>query len=442
MRIKPLCSEILKLICLSTGISVSGVVSSTLAEDNDQPELSLKGYIEYAVKNSPGIEAAKRNSKVLKLEYQNSFTLPDPSIKAGYYGSEVETRVGPQKFRMGASQKIPWPGKLYGKHRASVYRYRSSEEKKRDVENLLISEIRKKYVQIYLIGRKLDIIRQNLELLDRFESVLTTRYETSSADKLPLIKTRVERVRVMDRIKSLETKGENLKRQLLALISYDPPLDIPYPDTLRLSEDTAGLEHALAEVKRSNPVLTGFDRKVKEAEAKVQAAKHNFGPDIMVSADYIFTDESSMNPPPDDNGKDPWIIGTSLNIPLWWGSKSREIQKVEEMRKVRIEKRRDAEKRLLAKTENLYHLRSDALRKAKLYRDVLTPHSEQSISLVEEKYKNGNASFLDYIDSWKTLLELRISYEENIAEFEILSSKIDKLVSKNFTEAQGDRAAE
>ena len=80
------------------------------------PELTgdstISDYLEYAAYNNPGLKAAFDRWTAALEKIKPARTLPDPRLSYSYYLSEVETRVGPQEYKLGISQKFPWFGKL------------------------------------------------------------------------------------------------------------------------------------------------------------------------------------------------------------------------------------------------------------------------------------------------------------------------------------------
>jgi len=74
--------------------------------------INLDSLIEEGLKNNPGIEALYNNWVAAGYKVKQAESLPDPRLTFSYFGENVETRVGPQERKYGASQKIPFPGKL------------------------------------------------------------------------------------------------------------------------------------------------------------------------------------------------------------------------------------------------------------------------------------------------------------------------------------------
>ncbi|MDD3605166.1 MAG: hypothetical protein PHD86_08265, partial [Kiritimatiellae bacterium] len=72
----------------------------------------LRDYLAAAARNNPELEAAFNRWKAELERIPQVRALPDPRFNYAYFVEEVETRVGPQKQRLGLSQVFPWFGTL------------------------------------------------------------------------------------------------------------------------------------------------------------------------------------------------------------------------------------------------------------------------------------------------------------------------------------------
>ena len=80
----------------------------------------LNNYLKTAAENNPGLKA-RFNEYMAALEVAPQVkALPDPQVAFGYFIQPVETRVGPQQFKISASQMFPWFGTLKAKENAAV----------------------------------------------------------------------------------------------------------------------------------------------------------------------------------------------------------------------------------------------------------------------------------------------------------------------------------
>ena len=87
---------------------------SSFGSRGESPELTaestLEDYLAFAALNNPGLEAAFNRWKAGLERITQVGTLPDPRFNYSYFIREVETRVGPQRHRVGLMQMFPWFG--------------------------------------------------------------------------------------------------------------------------------------------------------------------------------------------------------------------------------------------------------------------------------------------------------------------------------------------
>lgn len=402
-------------------------------------EHMLATYIERALQYNPGIVAAREAVGVALSEYHLAFTVPDPWAKGAYSISEVETRVGPQQARFGLSQLIPWPGKLLKLRQAERRELKAQRKQLLVVEAQVVARVRQVFSRLYRTGRTIVVNRQNLELLEYYESVLITRYATGEARQTALLKVQVEMARLDNRIRSLGAEGAAQREQLRELVDYRPGIAIPYPGglpVLRVPYDSVGIVAALNE---HSPAIHEARYSARAAAARVGVARQDYGPDAILMADYILTGEPQVTPPPSDGGKDAWIAGASISLPVWVGTKREQIRRAQSMSALAHARLEQTGNAVTASALALLERLADAERTIVLYKEVLVPKAEQTLGLVETDYRNAEATILDLIDAQRVLLDLQVELAVQLARREIVAAEIDRLVGGTLTRAQFER---
>ena len=80
----------------------------------------LNNYLEQAAEKNPGLKA-RFNEYMAALEVvPQSNSIPDLQVAFGYFIKPVETRVGPQRFKISVSQMLPWFGTTGAKEDVAV----------------------------------------------------------------------------------------------------------------------------------------------------------------------------------------------------------------------------------------------------------------------------------------------------------------------------------
>ncbi|TFH34037.1 MAG: TolC family protein, partial [Bacteroidia bacterium] len=99
-------------------IFIAGLLLMVTSALSAQEELNA--YLLTAAENNPALKV-KFNEYMSALEAAPQVkALPDPQVAFGYFIMPVETRMGPQQFKLSASQMFPWFGTLKAKENASI----------------------------------------------------------------------------------------------------------------------------------------------------------------------------------------------------------------------------------------------------------------------------------------------------------------------------------
>ena len=85
--------------------------AQTISNEPNIP-LVLDDYLYQAAMNNSGLRTAFESWRAAMEQIPQAAALDDPRFTYGYFLQEVETRVGPQKHRLGLTQMFPWFGKL------------------------------------------------------------------------------------------------------------------------------------------------------------------------------------------------------------------------------------------------------------------------------------------------------------------------------------------
>jgi outer membrane protein TolC len=150
--------------------------------------------------------------------------------------------------------------------------------------------------------------------------------------------------------------------------------------------------------------------------------------------DYIVTGKTSSSMvSPGENGKDPWVVGLSLTLPLWAGTKVNRIKAAEAMAEMNEAKQAGMEDMIRAQFVSLSEELLDAGRKIALYEKTLIPRSRQIVALSEENYIGGTGSFLDFLDAQRMLLNQELMLIRQETRYEKIGSSIDMLLGGALT---------
>ncbi len=392
----------------------------------------LQDYLKLAAINNPGLKSAfyKWKSDLEKTGYVG--VLPDPMVVYGYFIENAETRVGPQNQKFSLRQSIPWFGTL-GNKKDIAFEMSSVGFKKFQAEFLKLSyQVKSAYYDLYFLGKDIEIIKANIELLTFWESVARVKYKVALEKYPDVIKAQVELGKLEDRKITLEDKIKPSKAKLYAVLNISDSIYIPIPDKIDFEEIPASDKNYIEVILKNNPNLEVFKHLIEKEKHAVQLANKSSRPNFTFGIDYIETGDA-LNPLLDESGKDPWIASVGINVPLWFGKNNAKKNEAKAKKRSAEYLLKDKENQLTAMAEKIIFQHDDALRKIQLYRDGLVPKAEQSLNASYTSYQAGKADFLNVLDAQRQLLNFQLMLDKSITNLAKRKAEIDMLTGIELT---------
>ncbi len=379
------------------------------------PASGLGDYLEIALERNASVRAAREEWKAALERAPQARALPDPMLTYGYFLQSVETRVGPQKQRLGVSQSFPWFGTLGLKADVALQAAEAARQRYRAALQMTAVGVARAYGDLYYVGASVRSVGDNLAVLRQWEDALQSRYTAGRANFSDVIRVQVELGKLQDRLTTVERRQAPVTARLDALLDYPSAARLPLPDALPPVPVPAGRDSLGRSLERENPELASLKASVAKESKSVDLARKAGLPSFTLGLDWIQTDPRDM-PDLADNGKDPVMAVVGVKLPIWRGSVSageREARARRASAEARLTGRADA---LQSDLDDALFRYDDADRKIALYRDSLIPKVNQSLDASYSAFEAGKGTFLDVLDAERTLLEFKLSLERARAD--------------------------
>jgi outer membrane protein, heavy metal efflux system len=431
---------------------------------------TLEDYLVYAAFNNPGLEAAFNVWKAALERVPQEESLPDPRFTYRNFIREVETRVGPQDQALGLSQLFPWFGKLELRGNVAAEAAEAANQRYENQKLALFFEVKDAFYEYYYLGRAIDVVQENFELVEYLESVARARYKTASTGHPDVIRAQVEMGKLEDQLSSLRDLLVPIVARLNAVLNRPTNATLPLPTTIPNESLNISEDEVLAQLVSSSPVLKALDHEIERARHAVALAKKDYFPDFTLGVDYTDVGSAKRSGPPGfgnpaavrsasrfaggmgdlidayalgksfgpggrpgDSGKDAWMVSLSVNIPIWHQKYAAGEREARARYLAALSARTEQENSLTSTTQLTLFEHRDAGRKIALYRDVLVPKARESIGSTETAFRAGAASFLDLVDAERTLLEFELSYERALANRAQRLAELEMLVGRSLS---------
>lgn len=397
-------------------------VAAAPQQEASQPT-SLADLIEEARKNDPAIQAAGSAARAANFAAPQMSALPDPQFTvqqlsvgsprpfAGYTNSDF-AYIG-----VGASQQIPYPGKL--KLRGNVAERDADVAKAHvsTVEQDEIETLKTTYIHLAYLQQTLDILQRHAALLQQIEQETEAHYSAGQGNQQDVLKSQLERTKILGEISMHhESMGEDqaaLKRILGR--SQDSPDITTSPLAASFLRYTAS--ELLAKVRGQNADVQQSAAAVQRNQAAVDVAQKDFRPDFDLAYMYENTDPKF---------RDYYMLTISVNFPR---RKPRQAALAQAQANVETSQHEQAAttQTALAEVQKQYVAVKSAEEQLLIYRDGLIPQAQAAIQAGLAAYQSNRADFQNVFSSYSDLLNLDLEYQQTLLDHETALAHIEKL---------------
>jgi len=377
--------------------------------------------------DNPELQAARRDVDMAVARIRPAGAPPDPTLSLGYMGGgfaglyrpffpSASTQGSFQQF--GASQEIPYPGKLGLRTRTAATEADRARWTYEDVRIRRAAELKEAYFEYVLADRSLTVVRRNRDVLDRFRRIAEVRFSVGKAIQQDVLKAQLEISMLIERTRMLERDRVAALARLNGLLNR--PSNTPVPATLAFDvRSLPPLTEMQAAVTERAPAVRRDEQVIRGGEQTLALAKKEVLPDFTVS----FTSQRWT-------GDMPWMYGVdvTVKVPLFWQRKQRPL--IAEAAAALESGRRMRESTVAMAHAGIAeeHERATTSRQLmELYRDSVLPQARLALESSLASYEVGAVDFLSVLMNFTTLLNYEVSYEQQQAMYHEALARIEPL---------------
>ncbi len=387
-----------------------------------QEELNI--YLQTAAKNNPGLKA-KFNEYMAALEIAPQVkALPDPNIAFGYFIMPVETRVGPQRFKISVSQMFPWFGTLKSIENAAIQLAKAKYEIFEDARASLYNEVRSNYYNLYFNKKAIDITIENIEILVIFQKLANIKVETGVVSAVDEYRIEMEIGDLENQLARLRDNQTVLKVMFNKLLNVENELEVLIPEILWESDFNFSRQTALDSIRTSNHQLLSIDFQSTALSYKREVASNMGKPDISLGLDYIAVGKGDNNLAGTDAFMFPRI---GISIPLYRSKYKAMVQEVIYLEVAKENEKIERTNVLETLFENWWKDYRDAERRIHLYYSQ-SDLAHKALNLLETQYATGNSNFEEVLRMERKVLKYNLELEKARADKQAAISFITYLM--------------
>ena len=405
----------LKTVSVILLISIVGV-GSTYAQ-------SLNSLVTEAVENNLELKVLEKEYFAALEKAPQVSELPDPEV---VFPLPVETRLGAQILRVGATQMFPWKGLLNGKKELELAKAKALFERIGARALDLSYQVEQAYFQLYDIEKSQSIIRRNVVILEALEQLALTKVESGKTTAADVLRVQLKIEELNQELIILETAKTKPIASINQLLNR--PLETPIVTTDSLSFAILPFDkNALsANIEASHPMLRMFELQQDISRQAIALNELNEKPSFGVGLDYIMVNKRS-DADPSKNGRDIIQLRGSVKIPLF--KKKYEAKEKEEQLKIAAltDKKAEVLSRFMAAIEKAYADYEMAQLKINLYERQIEI-TQAAINILETNYSAKGNNFDELLRLEKELIDYDLKILKAIVQSHFAKSSIERFI--------------
>jgi outer membrane protein TolC len=413
----------MNVVSLTAALVLATAFSAFAQEPAASTPTPLPQLLAEAEANNPQVSAADHGVRAARQMAPQMTTLPDPKFTyqqfsvgspkpfAGYTNSDF-AYIG-----VGASQEIPYPGKL--RARGTVAE-RDADTKQAEVEvtkTSIADAVKADYLQLAYLQQTLGILRQNETVLDQLIQDATAHYQVGQGMQQDVLQAQVNRTKIVKEITMHHQQMGEIQAHLKGLLSRDQgSSDIVTEDLIETPLNRSS-DELLAMVKQTNPEIQVDASSIRKQDAQVASAKREGKPDFEVGYLYENTDRKY---------RDYYMFTFNVRFPR----KARVNAEIAAATEKRSESQQTLNAHLqqqLAEVQEGYVKATSDEELLKEYREGLVPQSDAAYRATLSAYASNREPFIHVLSYFTDLLSLKLEYAQTLADHEAALAHLETL---------------
>jgi len=394
---------------------LSGAASCLLAQSPDD-------LLQQAVAANQELQALKKEYQAAQEKAPQVSQLPNPAVGVGAFILPIETRLGPQRMQVSASQSFPWFGTLKAQETLASTAAQAQGEGLADLELSLRYRLTTAYFRLYELRASQEILQTELPLLRALKELAETKVSTGSATLADVLRIDLRIDELTQRMEVLETRERKPQAEINQMLFRNLDTPITIEDTFSLARFNMTQDSLLAMVEAGHPILRMYARQQEAAQAALRVNELQGRPAFGLGATYFNLGQRS-DAAVAGNGRDAFLLQATLSLPLYrqkYQAKARE----EALRIDALEARKqETLSRFAALIEGAYAEGEEARLDLALY-DRQIETTRAAIQIIEARYSAQSEGFDDLLQLEVALLDYRLKQLQAVVRSQVARAEV------------------
>lgn len=412
---------------------VEGTSSSAASDDVTELDGTLSAYRAYALAHHPGLRAKFERWRAESYGPDATQQVPSLVVTYGGFIRAVETRVGPQRHKLGLMQWLPWPTTLTRPRDAAQARAESARRGFEAGALAVAAEVDRAYWDLWILREQRRVLADQQVVLDGLSGQIEAGISVGRSDVGDAARVALAATRLGDSVASLDAREDELRARLLMALGAPevqtsrgdtaelPTRDAP-PPPISLGDDV----QALIDRALTHPDVDRLLALAESERFQAEAARARQAPSLGLGVDWVIVGEGDVMAP--DAGKDAVIAMASVKIPLSFGASAAEASRARARGAAYRADAMASRQRLAGEVRATVARLDDAGRRVALHRETLRPQAESTFEAVLAGYVAGRGGVSDLLMAEQEALEVGLRELQARRDFAVAWSDLQALV--------------
>jgi len=345
------------------------------------------------------------------------------------------TGVGPMKGMDPMNMKFPFPGVTALK--AQVVQ-KEIEIAKLELEKAIRNEtqaIKGTYWNLLYVMQAQAIAHELLTLLAHLEGVATTRYEAGKTSYQDVIKIRINKETLEERLVTLGERETNLEISLLAGLNLSTEVGMGSPQRTTIEATVPDINSIYVQARNNRQEIRQIQAKIGKMERMLEMAETMILPPFTLNLS-LYQDEAGMQVGT-FNKMDTFPQSTTASrgagLPKnpWYGSNDAYLREIRQKIEALKAKRKSVENNTIRMVRKAWFDLDQSKREEFLYAQTIVDLSQTSLEVSTRGYETGQVMFADVFASYDLWFKARLALERKRADVGIYWAKLEKAVGRH-----------
>lgn len=372
---------------------------------------SLETYIQFALAQNPGIQAARKRVDAAAMRVPQAASLKDPMLDVNgwpFFPNVPQTASGRMQADVKVSQELPWMGKLRARSAAAEEEVNAARAQFAAAELKVIEDVKRAYYELNFAQSAIRVTQQDRTILAELVQVANVRYQTGKASQQDVLRLQAEVSNVDGELIRMGQMRSAAQAEMAQLLHISPETPLATLEVLSPQQLPGDIDSLYRQAVALRPELHAMLSEIERDRRKVDAARLEYFPDATFSFGWgPMTTSQAIAPTAD--GIDNLAVGINLNLPVYRAKLNAAVREAEatvvagarQYDAAKDETQRDV-RRLFTQAKSQQEMEA-------LLRESVIPKTRQALDVSVRGYQVGETEFADLIANWRELLRYHIS---------------------------------